>query len=335
MRIAVFSTKPYERRYFDEANSAHGHDLVFHEPRLTEDTVALGAGSEAVCAFVHDEVNAAVIRRLAESGTKLIAMRSAGFNNVDLEAAGDNGVRIVRVPAYSPHAVAEHAVAIMLCLNRKIHKAYNRVREGNFALDGLIGFDLHGRTAGVVGAGSIGAIVARILLGFGCRVIVYDVKEDPELQKAGVSFVPLEQLLGESDIITLHCPLMPATHHMIDAGALAKMKDGVMLVNTSRGALLNTQDVIAALKSRRLGYLGLDVYEEEEHLFFRDLSGEVIGDDIFTRLLTFPNVLITGHQAFLTDTALGNIVDTTLQNVSEFERGEELTNEISAEKVKP
>lgn len=334
MRIVMFSAKSYERQVFSESNAVHGHELILQKSQLNRETAMLAKGSGAVCAFVNDELDAPVIHQLADGGTKLIAMRCAGFNNVDLEVAESRGVRVVRVPAYSPHAVAEHTLAIILCLNRRIHRAFNRIREGNFALEGLTGFDLFGKTAGVVGTGTIGRIVAKILLGFGCSVVAHDVKEDVELQEAGVSYVPLPALFTEADIISLHCPLMPETRHLINQDSLAQMKDGVMLVNTSRGALLNTVDVIAALKSRKLGYLGLDVYEEEEHLFFRDLSDQVITDDIFSRLLTFPNVLITGHQAFLTDTALRNIAETTLQNLSDFEQSAALKNEITATRLK-
>ena len=328
MRIAMFGTKPYDRVHFEKANLAAKHDLVFLEPRLGAATAKLAEGAEAVCVFVNDEARADTIDALAAFGVRLIALRCAGFNNVDLEAAKRRGIAVVRVPAYSPHAVAEHALALILALNRKTHKAYNRVREGNFALDGLIGFDLFGKTVGVVGTGRIGAIVARILAGFGCKILAYDVRRDPDVEAGGAWYVPLERLLGESDIVSLHCPLSPATRHMIDAAALGRMKPRVMLINTSRGALIDTPAVLEALKSGRIGWLGLDVYEEEEGVFFEDLSQHVLQDDVLARLLTFPNVLITGHQAFLTEEALTNIAETTLDNVARCQRGEPCSNRV-------
>ncbi len=322
MRVAVFSSKLYDREFLQAANERHGHELVFLEPRLTPATTPLGAGSPAVCVFVNDQLSAGVLEALAAGGTELIALRSAGFNHVDLEAAAELGLTVVRVPAYSPHAVAEHAVGLILTLNRKFHRAYNRVREGNFALEGLVGFDLHGRTVGVVGTGKIGAAFARIMAGMGCRLLAFDLALNPECEAFGVRYVPLETLFEESDIIALHCPLTPETYHLIDAEALERMRTGVMLINTSRGALVDTPAAIAALKSGKLGYLGLDVYEEEEELFFRDLSGRVITDDVFARLMTFPNVLVTGHQGFFTEEALAKIAETTLANITAFERGE-------------
>jgi D-lactate dehydrogenase len=302
--------------------------LTFFEPRLALQTCKLAEGFPAVCAFVNDELDAAVLARLAEGGTRLIAMRCAGYNNVDLPAAARLGLRLTRVPAYSPHAVAEHTVGLMLTLNRKIHKAYLRVREGNFALDGLLGFDLFGRTAGVVGTGKIGQVVAQILRGFGCRVLLYDVIENPACRELG-EYVPLEQLLAESDIVTLHLPLMPETHHLIDAAAIGRMKPGVMLINTSRGGLIDTRAVIEGLKEQRIGYLGLDVYEEEADLFFEDLSTRVIRDDVFSRLLTFPNVVITGHQAFFTREALTQIAEVTMESLTAFERNTPLRYEVA------
>ncbi len=322
MKIAVFSPKPYDRTFLKAASAPHGHQLVFFEPRLTVETAALAAGFPAVCVFVNDCVNAEVLEILHRGGTRLVALRCAGFNNVDLEAAERLGITVARVPAYSPYAVAEHTVGLILTLNRKLHRAYNRVREGNFSLDGLLGFDLHGRTVGVVGTGKIGATLVPIVQGFGCRVLAYDPYPNPEVEARGVEYVPLPQLLAEADIVTLHCPLTPETHHLIDAAALRQMKPGVMLINTSRGALVDTPAVIEALKSGRVGYLGLDVYEEEADLFFEDLSQQLIQDDVFSRLLTFPNVVITGHQAFFTAEALTNIAETTLENVTAFERGE-------------
>jgi D-lactate dehydrogenase len=270
---------------------------------------------------------------LADTGIRLIALRSAGFNNVDLKAARELGLTVARVPAYSPHAVAEHTIALLLALNRKIHRAYNRVREGNFALDGLLGFDLYGKTVGVVGTGKIGAIVARILMGFGCEVIAVDPYPNENCISSGVRYVTWEQLCASSDIITLHCPLTPATRHLVDAAALKKMKRGVMLINTSRGAVIDTRAVIDGLKNNTIGNLGLDVYEEEADLFFEDLSEHFIADDVFARLLTFPNVLVTGHQAFFTTEALRNIAETTIANITSFEGTGKPVHEISVEKI--
>ncbi len=320
MRVAVFSTKPHDRRFLDAANAENLHDLVFLEPRLSEATVALAAGSEAVCVFVNDRVDRTVIARLRDLGVRLLALRSAGFNHVDLAAAEAAGIAVGRVPAYSPHAVAEHTVALMLTLNRKTHRAYNRVREGNFALEGLLGFDLNGKTVGIVGTGLIGEIVATIMTGFGCQVVAHDPVPSPRCEAIGVRYLPIGDLLSQSDIVTLHCPLTPATHHLIDDHALATMKRGAMLINTSRGAVIDTRAVIRGLKDGRIGSLGLDVYEEEADLFFEDLSNHIIPDDVFARLLTFPNVLVTGHQAFFTEEALTAIAETTIANISAFER---------------
>ncbi len=321
MRVTVFSTKPYDRAFLSEENTRHGHDLTFFEPRLAAETALLAAGHEAVCAFVNDRLDAEVLGILASRGIRTIALRCAGFNNVDLEAAGRLGLIVARVPAYSPYAVAEHTLALILGLNRRIPRAYNRVREGDFSLDGLLGFDLHGRTVGIVGTGQIGAVVARILTGFGCRLLAHDPVRNAEVEALGIRYVALPELLAESDIVTLHCPLLPQTRHLIDAGALVLMRRGAMLINTSRGALLDTPAVIEALKSGHLGYLGLDVYEEEAALFFEDLSGQVLQDDVFARLLTFPNVLITGHQGFFTREALTAIAATTLANLDDIAAG--------------
>lgn len=318
MRVAVFSTKPYDADFFRAANAGR-HDLVFLDPRLAPQTSALAQGCEGVCAFVNDDLGAEVIGGLREAGVRLIALRSAGFNHVDLNAAADAGMAVARVPAYSPHAVAEHTIALILTLNRKMHRAYNRVREGNFSLDGLLGFDLHGKTVGIVGTGKIGEIVARILGGFGCHLLAHDPQESPACTALGVRYVTLDELLGQSDIITLQCPLTPKTHHLIDAPAIERMKPGMMLINTSRGAVVNTSALISGLKSGRIGSVGLDVYEEEADLFFEDLSQTFIRDDVFARLLTFPNVLITGHQAFFTHEALTAIAETTIANITAFE----------------
>lgn len=329
MRVVVFGTKAYDREYFDAANAAHRHDLVYFEPRLGPETTKLADGFPAVCVFVNDTLGAEVLTTLAKQGTKLIALRCAGFNNVDLPTAKTCGMTLARVPAYSPYAVAEHTLALILTLNRKTHKAYNRVREGNFSLDDLTGFDLHGKTAGVVGTGKIGALVCKILSGFGCRVLAHDVYENPDVKAVGGEFVSLDRLFAESDIVSLHCPLTPQTRHLIDDAALAKMKTGVMIVNTGRGALIDTPATIRALKAGRIGYLAMDVYEEEGGVFFEDQSARGLRDDVLARLLTFPNVLVTGHQAFLTAEALHNIADTTLANITRFERGEPCANRIT------
>ena len=332
MQVAVFSAKPYDIRFLGERNAAHGHELHFFDARLDAETALLARGMPAVCAFVNDRLDRPVLTRLAAGGTRLAAMRCAGFNNVDLRAAAELGIAVARVPAYSPHAVAEHTVAMMLTLNRQIHRAWNRVRENNFALDGLLGFDVHGCTVGVIGTGQIGRIVARTMrLGFGCQVLAHDVREDEELLAIGVRYAQPLEIAARADIVTLHCPLTPQTRHIINAESIATMKRGVMLVNTSRGALMDTEAVIAGLKSGQVGYLALDVYEQEADLFFEDLSNEIIQDDVFQRLLTFPNVLVTGHQAFFTREALTRIADTTLGNLSDFEAGRPLVNRIGIE----
>lgn len=333
MKVAVFSTKNYDRVFLQAANARHKHELFFLEPRLTQDTVKLAAQFPVVCAFVNDRLDAQVLAALSTEGTRLIALRSAGFNNVDLSAASQLKLTVVRVPAYSPFAVAEHTVGLILALDRRLHRAYARVREGNFSLDGLLGFDLHGRTVGIVGTGKIGAIVARIMNGFGCRLLGHDPYFNSECEEMGMKYVPLADLFAASDVITLHCPLTPTTHHVINAEALNQMKHGVMLINTGRGALIDTTAVISALKSGRIGHLGLDVYEEEADLFFEDLSDQVIQDDVFARLLTFPNVIITGHQGFFTEEALNSIAETTLMNITAFEQGLDLLHEVSIEQI--
>jgi D-lactate dehydrogenase len=318
VNVAFFSTKKYDRSFFEKA-SEDRHNFRFLEPHLTAETVPLAHGSDAVCVFVNDQLNAGVVKELGALGVRFIALRCAGFNNVDLEEAARQGIGVGRVPAYSPHAVAEYTVALMLTLNRQIHRANNRVREGNFSLEGLLGFDFNGRTVGLIGTGKIGAIMAKILLGLGCQVIAYDPFPNKDCLALGVKFVSLDELFSSSNIISLHCPLTQENHHLIGDAALSKMRDGVMIINTSRGALIDTRAVIEALKSGRVGYLGLDVYEEEGDLFFEDLSDKIIADDTFTRLLTFPNVLITGHQAFFTRNALEKIAATTVANLTEFE----------------
>lgn len=334
MKVAVFSTKSYDRQFLSAANEKHGHELVFLEPRINLETSVLAGGFPVICIFVNDFLDATILAAIASQGTRLIALRSAGFNHVDLSAAQELGLCVVRVPAYSPYAVAEHAVGMMLALNRKIHRAYNRVREGNFALDGLLGFDLHGRTAGIVGTGKIGALTAKILSGFGMKLLGYDVFQNPDCLNLGMEYVSLSELFARSDIISLHCPLTHETYHLIDDEALAQMKDGVMVINTSRGALIDAEAATKALKSGKIGYLGLDVYEQESDLFFENLSEYVIQDDVFQRLLTFPNVLITGHQAFFTEEALRNIAETTLANITDFEQDRPCANEVSVERLR-
>jgi len=317
MKVAVFSARPYDRQFLDSANAGR-HDLNYLDCRLTVGTTALAKGSTAVCLFANDHADATTMMAFAHMGIRLVALRSAGFNNVDVQAAASHGITVARVPAYSPHAVAEHAFALLLALNRKVHRAYNRVREGNFSLEGLMGFDLFGKTIGIVGAGKIGSVVARIAIGFGCTVLASDPVRNPDCEELGVRYVPLDDLLRLSDVVTLHCPLNESSHHLIEATALALMKRGAILINTSRGAVVDTQAVIGALKGGQLGGLGIDVYEEEDALFFEDRSDQPILDDQFARLLTFPNVLITGHQGFFTAEALTNIAETTIANLDAF-----------------
>ncbi len=333
MKIAVFSTKPYDRFALEQANRDHGHELAFFESRLTSATAALARGFDAICPFVNDDLSEPVIDILADQGVRLLTLRSAGYNHVDLRAAARRGLTVAHVPAYSPHAVAEHAMGMILTLNRKFHRAYARVREGNFALEGLLGFDIYQKTMGVVGTGQIGAAFSRIALGFGCRVLAYDLYPDPELQAAGVEYADLDAVLSRTDIIALHVPLTPQTRHMIDRESIARMKPGVMLINTSRGALVDTPAVIAGLKSGQIGALGLDVYEEEADLFFEDLSSTVIQDDVFARLLTFPNVLVTGHQGFFTKEALERIAGTTLTNATAYLAGSDRIQKVPLERI--
>lgn len=320
MKIAMFSAKPWVHQAFEPLAASFSAGITWLEPRLEPATAALAAGHEAVCVFVNDQVDAAAIQRMKDVGVRLIALRCAGFNNVDLKAASRAGIGVVRVPAYSPYAVAEHAVGMMLCLNRRYHRSWSRVLEGNFALDGLLGFDMRGKVAGVVGTGKIGKVLCGILQGFGCRILAYDTHPDPALRDSGVEYAELPAIYERSDILSLHCPLTPETRHMIDARSLESMKKGVMIINTSRGPLIDTVAAIAALKTGKIGYLGLDVYEEEQELFFEDHSEEVIQDDVFVRLQTFPNVLITAHQAFFTKEAVDNIARVTLENIREFLR---------------
>lgn len=329
MRIAVFSTKPYDRRFLERSNRRFGHDLTFFEYRLTRETSRLAAGFCSVCVFVNDRLDAEVLQQLADAGTTTVALRCAGFNNVDTLAAERLGIQVVRVPTYSASAVAEHTVGLMLALNRKIHRAFSRVREGNFSLDGLLGFDLQGRTVGIVGTGQIGAVVCRIMTGFGCRPLGFDLRPNPDCQALGMRYVSFEQLLAESDIITLHCPLVPETRHLINTQAVERMKPGVMLINTSRGAVVDTRAAIDGLKSHKIGALGIDVYEEEGDYFFEDRSQQIIADDVLARLLTFPNVVVTAHQAFFTEDALRAIADTTLENLQDVETTGRSANSVA------
>ena len=318
MKIAFFSSKPYDKTFFEAENKNYGFELNFYETHLGPHIVNAIEDEQAVCVFVNDKVNRQVIEILAKKGVKIIALRCAGFNNVDLEAAKEFGIKVCRVPAYSPEAVAEHTMAMLLTLNRKTHKAYNRVREQNFALNGLLGFNLFQKTIGVVGTGKIGKAFINIAKGFGCKIIAYDLYPDQELMNNGVEYVELDKLFKTSDIISLHCPLTPENHYMINQETIAMMKDGVTIINTSRGGLINTHEAIEALKNHKIGYLGIDVYEQEEKLFFKDLSAEIIQDDMIQRLMSFPNVLVTAHQAFFTQEALEQISEITMRSISEI-----------------
>lgn len=329
MRITFFDTHPYDREVFMKANDRFGHDLVFLEPRLNADTASLAKGFTSICSFVHDRLDREALSILTQGGVRLIALRCTGFNHVDLAAVREFNLKVVRVPSYSPHAVAEHTVALVLTLNRKIHRAYTRVREGNFSLEGLIGFDLFGKTIGLIGLGKIGRVVANIFHGFGCGILAHDLKPDPSLiSQTGLRYVELPELYKDSDVICLHLPLTNETLHLIDEKAIAQMKPGVMLINTGRGGLIDTQALIQGLKTGRIGSAGLDVYEEEEDVFSRDLSEQVLQDDQLARLLTFPNVVITAHQGYFTREALRDIAQTTLENISAFENGTPLINEV-------
>lgn len=330
MKVAFFDTHKFERRIFEKANGAFHHELTFFEHRLQKETAVLADRFPCICSFVNDKLNSDSLSILKNGGVKLVALRSAGFNHVDLKAAKELGLTVVRVPEYSPYAVAEHAVALLLTLNRKIHRSYFRVRELNFSLEGLEGMDLHGKTVGVIGVGRIGGVFAKIMNGFGCEVLLHDLRPDLELShQLGARYTGLDEIYSKSDIISLHVPLNQKTRYLINSASLSKMKKGVFLINTGRGALVNTKDLIQSLKSGHLGGAGLDVYEEEEQVFFEDHSNEVLQDDVLARLLTFPNVIITSHQAFLTQEALANIAETTLANISDFEKGNPLKNQVS------
>jgi D-lactate dehydrogenase len=328
MRVAIFSAKNYERTLLDELNAGLRHELVYFDTLLGPGTTSLAAGFPAVSVFVNDVVDAHVLKDLAAGGTKLVATRSTGFNQIDVGAAKTLGVRVVRVTDYSPNSVAEFAVGLLLALNRKIPRAYNRTREGNFALDGLMGFDLVGRTVAVIGTGKIGTVFARIVAGFGCKVLGFDVHHSPEFEKIGGCYAEAEEIQAVADVISLHCPLTPQTYHIVNARTLAHGKSGALLINTSRGGLVDTEAAIEALKCGQLGGMAIDVYEQEAGLFFKDLSNTVITDDVIQRLVSFPNVIVTGHQAFFTREALGTILATTLASISDFAAGRPLANEI-------
>lgn len=325
-RIAFFSCKSYDVDSFNNANI--DFDLHFYDFRLTETTAKMAQGSEVVCAFVNDDLSKPVLQKLANLGVKLIAMRCAGFDRVDLVAAKNLGLQVVRVPAYSPEAVAEHAVGLIMCLNRRFHKAYQRTRDANFSLEGLVGFNLFGKTVGIIGTGRIGIAAMRILKGFGTQIICFDPYENPLAIELGARYCTLDELYKSSDVITLHCPMSKENYHLLDKHAFSKMKDGVMIINTSRGELLDSSAAIEALKQGRIGSLGLDVYDNEKELFFQDKSNDVIIDDIFRRLSACHNVLFTGHQAFLTNEALSNIAQTSLDSVRKFMKGERSGNEL-------
>jgi len=328
MQVAFFSTHSYDKEYFERINNNNLHQITYFEAPLNKDTAILAKDFNAVCTFVNDKLDSETIDKISNSGVKCIVLRCAGFNNVDVKAAAQNNIKVLRVPAYSPQAVAEHAVALILTLNRKTHKAYNRIRESNFSLEKLVGFNLYGKTVGVIGTGQIGVMFCNIMKGFGCHIVAYDINESDELKEKGVAYKSIEDLFKVSDIISLHCPLTPETMHLIDKKAIDQMKKGVMLINTSRGAVIHTADAIEGLAAEKIGYLGIDVYEQEGNLFFRDLSESIIRDDLITRLLTFPNVLITSHQGFFTKEALEEITITTLQNLSDFENGTKSDNEV-------
>lgn len=333
MKVAVFSTKSYDRQFLNLENSGSqaNHELVYFETRLEPKTASLAIGFAAVCVFVNDDLGTETLEILAAQGTKLIALRCTGFNNVNLETAAKLGVKVVRVTAYSPYSVAEHTVGLILMLNRKLYRAYNRVRDDNFSLDGLLGFDLRDRTVGIIGTGKIGQIFAQIMAGFGCHLLGYDTFPNPNFEKINnAKYVSLEEVWQGSDIISLHCPLFPETHHLVNQNAIAKMKQGVMLINTSRGKLVDTKAVIEGIKSGQIGYVGIDVYEEEDKLFFEDLSDTIIQDDTFQLLQSFSNVVITAHQAFFTENALKDISRTTITNLTDFEQGKTLQNEVKS-----
>ncbi|MFG6415194.1 2-hydroxyacid dehydrogenase [Roseateles sp. DC23W] len=330
MRTAVFSARRYDQSLLTQANAPAGHELVFIQDRLTAETARMAAGCAAVCVFVNDSVDADVLARLSAQGTRIVATRSTGYNHIDAAAAAKLGIAVVRVTDYSPHSVAEFAVGLLLAVNRKIARASMRTREGNFELEGLMGFDLHGKTVGVVGTGKIGVIFARILHGFGCSLLGHDVDANAHFEALGGQYVGMPELMATSDVVSLHCPLFDSTHHIVNAQSLAGVKRGAVLVNTSRGGLVDTDAAVQALKSGQLGGLAIDVYEQEASLFFQDLSSTIITDDVIQRLVSFPNVIVTGHQAFFTVEAISQIMATTVESLSDFEAGRPLRNRIPA-----
>lgn len=333
MKVAVFSTRNYDRQFLDRANAAGKHELIYFETGLEPKTALLADSCPAICAFVNDDLGAETLKLLAEQGVRFIALRCTGFNNVDLKAAAELGIQVARVTVYSPYSIAEHAVALMLMLNRKLYRAHNRVRDDNFSLEGLMGFDLHGRTVGIVGTGKIGRVVGQIMHGFGCHLLGYDPYPHPDFEAIGdARYTSLEELLANSDVISLHCPLTEENYYLINRETIAQMKQGTMLINTSRGKLIDTKAAIEGIKAGKIGYLGIDVYEEEDSIFFRDLSDTVIQDDTFQLLQSFPNVIVTGHQAFFTSDAISQICQTTIANLSDFEAGRDCPNVLDAAK---
>lgn len=332
MKVALFSSKSYDKASFEQLTPNFKHQLTYLEVKLDHDTVYLAQGYDAICTFVNDQLDQKVLKKLAELDVKNIVLRCAGYNQVDLQAAEKLGIRICRVPAYSPEAVAEHGLALLMTVVRKTHKAYNRVRENNFSLEGLIGINIFKQTVGVIGTGAIGSAFCKIMLGMGCKVLAYDHYENEHLKNAGVVYVKLAELISQSSIISLHCPLTTETKHLINKDSLSEMQEGVAIINTSRGALIDTKAIIKSLKKKKVGYLGIDVYEQEEGLFFQDLSAEILQDEDIARLMNFPNVLITGHQAYLTKEALHQIASTTLTNLNELESGKGLTYQIKHQK---
>ena len=335
MRVALFSIKPYDKEFLEKANHDQRHELTFFETHLSPQTTRLAEGFPAVSVFVNDQLNGEVLLKLFAEGTRMVALRCAGYNNVDLSAAEQLGITVARVPAYSPNSISEYTVGLILSLTRNMHRAFNRTRDGNFSLDGLMGFDTYGKTVGVIGTGKIGTLTAKTLRGFDCEVLAYDVAKNPELEQFEIRYVSLEEIFKRSDIITLHCPLLSETHHLINRQSISQMKEEVVIVNTSRGGLINTEDVIAALKTGKIRGLGLDVYEEEEGIFYEDFSSKVIQDDVLARMLTFPNVIISSHQAFFTVEAMRAISDTTIKNLTAFERGEQPPGLIHIQMVRP
>ncbi|MBN1914395.1 MAG: 2-hydroxyacid dehydrogenase [Parachlamydiales bacterium] len=331
LKIAFFNTKSYDEEFFTKVNASYHYDLQFFKEHLNPRTAILAQGCDAVCAFVNDDLSQKTLQILQQNKIPIIAMRCAGVNNVDIEFAKKNHMHVLNVPSYSPYAIAEHAVALMLILNRKIHRAHMRVHEGNFSLEGLLGFDMHGKTVGILGTGKIGTATARILLGMGCEVLGFDKEPNTTCKEMGVHYVDLTTLLNRSDILSLHAPLSKSTYHLINEKTIQQMKKGVMLINTSRGAVIDTIAVIEALKKGQIGYLGLDVYEEEDLLFFEDFSQEIIQDDVFARLLTFPNVVITTHQGFFTKEALEAIAHTTLENIHQCVTEKKCNNDVCSQ----